>query len=34
MHKYIIEGGIPEGEPVHVMLRAELVVRDSTRRLT
>jgi LacI family repressor for deo operon, udp, cdd, tsx, nupC, and nupG len=30
----IIEGGIPEGEPVHVMLRAELVVRESTRRLT
>jgi LacI family repressor for deo operon, udp, cdd, tsx, nupC, and nupG len=30
----IIEGIIPDGEPVHVMLRAELVVRDSTRRLT
>ena len=29
----IIEGTIPEGEPVHVMLRAELVVRESTRRL-
>jgi len=30
----IIEGTAPEGEPVHVMLRAELVVRESTRRLT
>ena len=29
----IIEGVIAEAEPVHVMLRAELVVRDSTRRL-
>lgn len=29
----IIEGTVPEGEPVHVMLRAELVVRESTRRL-
>ena len=28
----IIEGAVPESEPVHVMLRAELVVRDSTRR--
>jgi len=29
----IIEGVIPPGEPVHVTLRAELVVRDSTRQL-
>lgn len=30
----IIEGTIIEDEPVHVVLRAELVVRESTRRLT
>ncbi|RYE39888.1 MAG: LacI family transcriptional regulator [Hyphomicrobiales bacterium] len=29
----IIEGTRPDAEPVHVTLRAELVVRDSTRRL-
>jgi LacI family repressor for deo operon, udp, cdd, tsx, nupC, and nupG len=29
----IIEGAIPGPEPVHVTLRAELVVRESTRRL-
>jgi len=29
----IIEGTIPDTEPVHVTLRAELVVRESTRRI-
>lgn len=29
----IIEGAIPGGEPVHITLRAELVVRESTRPL-
>lgn len=29
----IIEGALPHTEPAHVMLRAELVVRDSTQRL-
>ncbi len=29
----IIEGAIPAGEPVHITLRAELVLRESTRRI-